>query len=369
MTKINISTITILLFSFIIFPFMYWEDNLTFGVIYLLVALSIAGYLTATGIIITAKVKNIRKLWGYSVLLIYALTVYFTRGNDMFYVRIIPLFIGMMCGIVIAYALPKRPSEIYTLPSKYLMMLLVALYMNISFVIPQSNGNVSSSSLIGALMIGTMGVVTNEQSQNRKEAVLYSLLAVYAYFMGYYLGKYGSMLEIIVGGLILTGFLFSFFVKGFLDIGVQIFTVGFLFHLHQIVPILLTGEFQVLALQIMVGSILKVALWVILTILTTWTIIKITKSRKIQVSSCLNFYPLAYWGLVAILIKTIPYFADMRLTWAIRVLLDAGTLTAWGISYYLLAKNLKRQLKSTGTAIISALISGIVNFVLLPPPL
>ena len=369
MSKINLSTVTILLFSFVIFPFMYWEGNLTFGVIYLLVALSIAGYITATGIITTAKVSNIKKLWGYSVILIYTLTAYFTRGNDVFYVQVIPLFTGMMCGIIIAYTLFSRSSEVYSIPLKYLVILLALIYTSISIVILQGNGNMSSSSLIGAFMIGTMGIITNEQNQNRKEIILYSLLAVYAYFIGYYLGKYGNMLEIIVGGLILTGFLFSFFVKGFLDIGVQIFTVGFLFHLNQIVPILLTGEFQVLVLQIMVGSILKVTLWVTLTILTTWTIIKITNSRKIQVSSCLNLYPLAYWGLVAIPIKAIPYFVDMHFTWTISILLDVGTLTAWGISYYLLAKNLKKQVKSTKTAIVSALISGIMNFVLLPPPL
>jgi len=369
MVKINLSTITILLFSFIIFPFMYWESDLTFEVIYLLVALSIVGYVTATGISAAPKEGTLTKSWGYSILLIYTLTAYFTRDNNMFYVRVIPLFIGMMCGIIISYTLSKRPPEISSISPKYLMIILAILYMSISFVIFHNKGDISNSSLIGAFMIGTMGIITNELSQNRKETLLYSLLAIYAYFIGYYLGKYGNTLGITVGGLILIGFLFSFFVKGFLDIGVQIFIVGFLFHLHQIVPILLTGEFQVLALQIMIGSILKVSLWIALTTLITWIIIKLTKSKKIQISSCLNFYPLAYWGLIAILLKAIPYLTDMRFTGMIKLLLDAGTLTAWGISYYLLAKNLKKQLKSTWTAIISALITGIVNFILLPPPL
>ncbi|MCD6189657.1 MAG: hypothetical protein J7J97_05665 [Thermococcus sp.] len=365
MVKINLGTLIILLFSFVFFPFMYWEGNLTFGVIYLLAILSIAGYLTATAVITVAKLSNIGKLLGYSVILIYALTVCFTRNDDMFYLRVIPLFIGMMY----VYISPRRSYGTYSIPLKYLIIILAALYMTVPAMIIYSSGNMPISALIGAFMMGTMWVATNEPTQNKKAGALYFLVAIYAYLMGYYLSKYGSTLEIIIGGLILAGFLFSFFAKGFIDIGLQIFTVGFLFHFHQIVPILITREFQVLALQIIVGSILKATLWITLTVLTTWAVIKITKSRKIQVSSCLNFYPLVYWGVIAILIKTIPYFTNIRLIWPIRTLLSLGTLTAWGISYYLLARNLKEQLKSMRAAVLSALISGTLNFVLLPPPL
>ncbi|MCD6372242.1 MAG: hypothetical protein J7L37_01630 [Thermococcus sp.] len=368
MAKINLSTITALIFSFAFFPFMYWEKNLTFIMIYLLVTLSIMGYLTATGITTKAKIDNPRKLQGYSILVIYALTIYSAVCNDVFYIQTIPLFIGMMWGIITTYTSP-RFKEIYSLPSKYLTILLVTLCMTAFFLITQSSGNLPSSSLVGAFMIGTIWVATNEFVKNKKEAALYFLLAIYAYFMGYYLSKYGNTLEIIIGGLILAGFLFLFLRDEFFDTGVQIFAVGFLFHIHQIAPILITREFQVLALQIIVGSVLKVTLWAVLTVLTTRAIIKITKSRKIRITSCLNFYPLAYWGIVAILIKAIPYFINAYPLWITHVLLDIGTLTAWGLSYYFLAKNLKKELKDTRTAIVSALISGITNFVLLPPPL
>lgn len=207
MTRVNLSAATSLIFSFIFFPFLYWEGSINLKIIFSLISLSISGYLAFSTVFETLKLPE-KTAWGYSLVSTYLITAYFARAGDSFYTMALPFFICMVSVILIAYSSSQKLS-LHEIPSNLSLALAGILFILPLGLLPP--GKFSGPSLLGAFATGTIWIATNHGCKSLKKALLYSLILISSNLLGYYLGKNGNKLEIALGVLILIIPLSAFF--------------------------------------------------------------------------------------------------------------------------------------------------------------